>query len=74
MSGQGPQQFSSLEELLAKTIGAAIPIAALFDWLAGKQTNLDEWTADLSEYSAGRIRAARLTPEPQAELRLILDR
>jgi outer membrane lipoprotein LolB len=73
-SQQGPKRFASLGELLAQAIGAAIPIAALFDWLAGKQTNVAGWTADLSQQAEGRIQAVRVSPEPQAQLRLILDR
>ena len=73
-SAQAPKRFASLGELLAQTTGAAIPVAALFDWLAGKQTSLDGWTADLSQQAEGRIQAARLSPEPQAQLRLILDK
>lgn len=73
-SAQAPKRFASVDELLAQTTGAVIPIAALFDWLAGKQTNLDGWIADLSQRAEGRIQASRLSPEPQAQLRLILDR
>ena len=73
-SAQGLKQFISLDELLDKTIGAAIPISALFGWLAGNLTQTQGWTANLSEYGAGRIEATRLLPEPQAQLRLILDR
>ncbi len=73
-SAQAPKRFASLDELLAQTTGAAIPIAALFDWLAGKQTYLDGWAADLSRQSEGRIQAARLSPEPQAQLQIILDK
>lgn len=73
-SSQEPKRFASLDELLAQTTGAAIPIVALFDWLGGKQTNLDGWDADLSRQSEGRIQAARLSPEPQAQLQLILDK
>ena len=73
-SAQTPKQFASVDELLAQTTGAAIPIAALFDWLAGKQTHPEGWTADLSEYGAGRIQATRQAPEPQAQLKLIFDR
>ena len=73
-SAQAPRRFASVDELLAQTTGAAIPISALFDWLTGKQTNLDGWIADLSQQAEGRIQAVRQSPEPQAQLRLILDR
>jgi outer membrane lipoprotein LolB len=73
-SAQGSKYFASVNELLAQTTGASIPVAALFDWLAGKQTILDGWSADLSQYAEGRIAAERQSPAPQAQLRLILDR
>lgn len=72
-SAQAPKRFASVDELLAQTTGAAVPIAALFNWLAGVQTQLDGWTADLSQRAEGRIVANRQTPAPQVQLRLILD-
>ena len=73
VSGRDVRQFASVDELLAKTTGAAIPITALFDWLVGKNTSLSGWTADLSQQSSGRITARRTEPAPQADLRIVLD-
>ena len=73
-SGNGQlQRFSSIESFLAQTIGAAVPIAALFGWLAGVDTPVEGWTADLSRRAEGRIAARRDLPTPQADLRVVLD-
>ncbi|HCY16899.1 MAG TPA: hypothetical protein DHV21_13135 [Curvibacter sp.] len=68
------RQFESLDALATQATGTAIPIAALFQWLAGVQTGADGWSADLSQLDDGRLTARRTQPEPSAELRLILER
>ena len=74
-SSSGPaRQFESLEALAAHVTGTPIPVAALFDWLAGIDTPVPGWQADLSQLSQGRVRARRLQPLPVADLRLALDR
>jgi outer membrane lipoprotein LolB len=60
--------------LVAHATGAAIPVAALFDWLRGIDTPVAGWKADLSLLSQGRLRAQRLEPPPPADLRFVLDR
>ncbi len=72
-SGSERTRFSSVDALLAQATGTAVPLHALFDWLAGKNTSLDGWTADLAQRSLGRINAKRVQPEPQTELRIVLD-
>lgn len=67
------QQFGSLDALVAQATGSPIPIAALFDWLAGIETPVPGWKADLSQLPQGRIQARRLEPPPPAELRVVLD-
>jgi len=43
-------------------------------WSGCTPTAAAGWEADLSELaSAGRLQARRLTPPPEAELRLVLD-
>lgn len=68
------RDFESVDALLAHTTGAAIPVAALFDWLRGIDTLVAGWQADLSLLGQGRLRARRLQPPPQADLRVVLDR
>lgn len=73
-SGQEARLYRSMDELLAQTTGAALPLPALFDWLAGIQTPVPGWLADLSGIAQGRLVARRQTPAPLVELRIALDR
>ncbi len=72
--GRAPQRFDSLEAMVEQATGAPIPVAALFDWLAGTATPVPGWQVDLSQLADGRLRAQRLAPPPQADLRVVLDR
>ncbi|KQT14272.1 lipoprotein insertase outer membrane protein LolB [Ramlibacter sp. Leaf400] len=72
--GQPPQQFASIDAMVEQAAGAALPVAALFDWLAGVNTPVPGWEADLSQLADGRLRAQRREPPPQADLRVVLDR
>ena len=67
------RHFNSLSELVQQATGTDLPIAALFDWLAGRDLPVPGWQADLSQLSQGRLTARRLHPEPTAELRLIFE-
>jgi outer membrane lipoprotein LolB len=71
-SGNQIQRFASVDELIQKATGAAIPLPALFDWLRGKNTAADGWSADLSQQADGRISASRLSPQPRSDLRIVL--
>jgi outer membrane lipoprotein LolB len=73
-SGGSSKRFASVDELLEQTTGAAVPLPALFDWLAGKNTAANGWSADLSQQPDGRITARRSDPAPQADLRIVLER
>ncbi|HSV34100.1 MAG TPA: outer membrane lipoprotein LolB [Ramlibacter sp.] len=68
------RQFDSVDALLAHVTGAAIPVAALFDWLRGIDTTVAGWRADLSQLTQGRLAARRLAPVPAADLRVVLER
>lgn len=72
-SGGDTKRFSSVDALLLQTTGAAVPVTALFDWLEGRNTSLNGWTADLSRQSSGHITARRSDPAPEADLRIVLD-
>ena len=72
--GGSIKRFASKDELLAQTTGAAVPVSALFDWLAGVNTSAPGWMADLSQQADGRISAKRSDPAPQADLRIVLDK
>lgn len=73
-TSDGERQFASLDALSAEVTGAEIPVAALFDWLAGKPTPVPGWQADLAQVAAGRLRAQRSQPAPQADLRIAFER
>jgi outer membrane lipoprotein LolB len=68
------QQFESVDALAAEATGTAIPVAALFDWLSGKDTKVPGWQADLSQVQQGRLMARRVDPAPVADLRVAFDR
>lgn len=71
-SGGQVQRFDSVDALIEKATGAALPLPALFDWLAGKNTVLAGWSADLSQHADGRISASRTAPQPRTDLRIVL--
>lgn len=68
------RESDSIDALVAHATGSAIPVAALFDWLRGRNTPVPGWQADLSLLGEGRLRAQRLQPTPPADLRVVLDR
>ncbi|HYF19974.1 MAG TPA: outer membrane lipoprotein LolB [Ramlibacter sp.] len=72
--GRDTQRFPSLDVMVQQATGAPLPVTALFDWLAGTNTPVPGWEADLSQLADGRIRAVRRDPPPQADLRVVLDR
>lgn len=73
-SGSDQRRYRSMEELLTHATGAALPLAALFDWLAGMPTAVAGWQTDLSGLAQGRLVASRQSPEPTVQLRILLDR
>ncbi len=73
-AGSDVRDFESLDALAAHVTGTALPVAALFDWLAGIPTTAAGWSADLADLPAGRLQARRTMPAPAADLRLVLDR
>ena len=72
-SGGQTRQYQSVDALVAAATGSSIPVAALFDWLAGVNTPVPGWQPDLSQLAQGRLRAQRLEPPPVADLRVVLE-
>ncbi|HZY19934.1 MAG TPA: outer membrane lipoprotein LolB [Ramlibacter sp.] len=72
--GREPQRFPSVDAMVEQATGSALPLGALFDWLAGIATPVPGWEADLTALHDGRLRAQRKSPPPQADLRVVLDR
>ncbi len=68
------RRFDSLGELLREVIGTELPVSALFAWVAGEHKGANGWSADLTDYPRGRIKARRQDPTPAAELILVLTR
>ncbi|MDE2605444.1 MAG: outer membrane lipoprotein LolB [Burkholderiales bacterium] len=67
------RSFPSLDALAREATGAALPVASLFDWLAGKPSPVPGWDADLSQVAQGRLRAHRTQPPPPADLRVVFE-
>ncbi len=67
------RHFSSVDDLMEQTTGAAVPPGALFAWLKGINASVSGWSADLSRLGEGRISATRAQPAPRADLRVVLD-
>lgn len=68
------RSFDSIDALVQQATGSVIPVAALFDWLAGLNTEVPGWRADLSRLADGRVQAHRSDPLPGADLRLVFER
>ena len=67
------RQFATLGALMRQTLGAELPITALFAWLAGDTAASDGWQVDVSQRPNGRITVRRQSPLPMAEMRVVLD-
>jgi outer membrane lipoprotein LolB len=72
--GEDKTASNSLQNLSQRLTGTDLPIAALFEWLAGKAADAPGWQVDLSAHSQGRLTARRNTPAPETVLRILLDR
>ncbi|MDB5857261.1 MAG: lolB [Ramlibacter sp.] len=73
-TGRETRQFDSLEALAKEVTGTPLPIAALFDWLQGRATDVPGWQVDVSQVAQGRLRAQRTAPPPAADLRVAFER
>ena len=71
--GQRVQREASIDLLLARVTGAALPVDALFDWLAGRPTPVPGWRPQLAQVGQGRLQAVRESPLPTAELRVAFE-
>ena len=65
--------YESLAELTEKITGAALPMAAIFSWLEGKNDPVSGWQTDLSGAQQGSLMARRTAPAPEVTLRIKLD-
>jgi outer membrane lipoprotein LolB len=77
---QGVQvwQDSSLDALLIRLTGTTLPMAALIDWLQARPTQVEGWSADLSQMGSGKLWVQSMpsrttTALPQVTLRLVVE-
>jgi outer membrane lipoprotein LolB len=73
-NGRDTRRYGSLDALIEAATGAAIPVGALFAWLAGREEPVPGWRPDLSQVAAGRLQAVREQPAPRADLRIVFER
>jgi outer membrane lipoprotein LolB len=64
----------SIDALVKELTGTELPLAALFQWLAGQPADAPGWQTDLARHAEGRISAQRMAPAPVTLLRIVLDR
>jgi len=72
--GSKTRRFDSVDELIEAATGAAIPVGALFGWLAGRNEPVPGWKPDLALLGSGRLNAVRESPSPRADLRIVFER
>jgi outer membrane lipoprotein LolB len=72
--GNQLQHFESLADLTEKITGAALPMAAIFNWIQGKNDLVDGWQTDFTGARQGSLVAQRTMPIPEVTLRIKLDR
>jgi outer membrane lipoprotein LolB len=76
------KEYPSTRALIENVTGTTIPLEALFDWMAGKDSVAEGWEVDLSDMKSPsndiqatqRFVAKRLSPLPTAELRIAIDK
>ncbi len=73
-NGSQTRRYESVDALIEAATGAAIPVGALFAWLAGRDEQVPGWRPDLSQVAAGRLQATRESPAPRADLRIVFER
>ncbi|MBT2336891.1 hypothetical protein J7E49_23680 [Variovorax paradoxus] len=73
-NGSETRRFDSVEALIEAATGAAIPVGALFGWLAGRDERVPGWRPDLAQVANGRLQATREAPSPTADLRIVFER
>ncbi|MDA7415546.1 lipoprotein insertase outer membrane protein LolB [Xenophilus arseniciresistens] len=71
--GRRVQREASIDILLTRLTGAALPVDALFGWLAGRATPVPGWRPQLDRVNEGRLQAVRESPLPRADLRLVFE-
>jgi len=73
-NGNDVRRYASLDALIEAVTGAAIPVAALFGWLEGRNDTVPGWRPNLAQVAQGRLQATRESPHPLADLRIVFER
>jgi outer membrane lipoprotein LolB len=73
-NGSETRHYESVDALIEAATGAAIPVGALFGWLAGRDERVPGWRPDLKQLASGRLQATREAPSPRADLRIVFER
>lgn len=73
-NGNDVRRYASLDALIEAVTGAAIPVAALFGWLEGRDESVPGWRPNLAQVAQGRLQATRESPQPLADLRIVFER
>jgi len=73
-NGSEVRRYESVDALIEAATGAAIPVGALFGWLAGRDDRVPGWRPDLAQVANGRLQATRENPGPTADLRIVFER
>lgn len=73
-NGNQTRRYESVDALIEAATGAAIPVDALFGWLAGRDDPVPGWQANLTQFASGRLQAIRQSPQPVADLRIAFER
>jgi len=73
-NGSEVRRYESVDALIEAATGAAIPVGALFGWLAGRDDRVPGWRPDLAQVANGRLQATREAPSPTADLRIVFER
>ena len=74
LSSGESRSYASLADLTTATLGAELPVDALFQWLQGEAAPAPGWQVDMTDWPQGRIGAQRTEPSPGVTLKILLDR
>ncbi len=72
IEGERRRVVRSIDWLIERVTGAALPVALIFDWLAGRPVRSDDWEVSPRDRPNAPLRATRLQPLPRIELTLAI--
>lgn len=72
IEGERRRVVRSIDWLIERVTGAALPVALIFDWLVGRPVRSDDWEVAPRDKPNAPLRATRLQPLPRIELTLAI--